>query len=60
MMRAHPASTCFADAYAADRKLAAQWQKVLKAPISATAYEASLKGLDRFARAFQSYFADCG
>jgi len=60
MMRAHPASTCFADAYAADRKLAAQWQKVLKAPISATAYEASLKGLDRFARAFQGYFADCG
>jgi hypothetical protein len=60
MMRAYPASTCFADVYAADRKLAAGWQKVLKAPISRTAYVTWLKRLDTFARAFEGYFADCG
>jgi hypothetical protein len=60
MMRGHPATACFADAYAADRKLAAEWQKVLKAPVSAKAYEAALSSLDRFAAAFGGYFADCG
>ena len=60
MMRGYPASACFADAYAADRKLAAQWQKVLKAPVSATAYGAALNSLVTFARSLGTYFADCG
>jgi hypothetical protein len=60
MMRAYPASACFADAYAADRRIATAWQKVLKSPISASAYVAAVKRLDTFTRAFEGYFADCG
>ena len=66
-----PASRCFADAYAADRKLADGWVTLLRSGstprgdtsagrTAAAAYAVQIRKLNAFGEAFSGYFADCG